>query len=97
MGIEEEYTHFDQDIIMNINSALLSLNQIGIGSPTGFTISTSATKWSDLLGDRKDLESVKLYIYLKTRVTFDPPSSSFLLESINKQIAELEWRLNIQV
>ena len=97
LGSEEGYTQFDPDIIISINSAILNLNQLGIGQTNGFVVTTKDDKWSDLIGERKDLESVKLYIYLKTRLSFDPPSNSFLVESMNKQITELEWRLNIQV
>lgn len=99
LGIEEDYTQFDPDIILNINSALMSLNQIGIGPVDGYGmfITGNDDTWTDLLGDRKDLESVKIYIYLKTRLVFDPPQSGFLLDAITKQLTEIEWRLNVQV
>lgn len=96
LGIESEYTHFDQDIIMFINSALLSLNQLGIGPTEGFSITDNTQVWTDLLGTRKDVDAVKQYIYLKVRLVFDPPTNSFLVEAINRQITELEWRLNVQ-
>lgn len=96
LGIEAEDTHFDQDIILNINSVLMILSQLGIGPETGFVISDKADNWSDLLGDRLDLEGVKTYVYLKVRLLFDPPSTSSVLESIDRQIAQLEWRLNAQ-
>jgi hypothetical protein len=96
LGIEEDYTHFDQDIIVDINSVLMGLNQLGIGPTSGFFISDSSAVWSDLIGNRQDLEAVKSYIYLKVKLMFDPPQNSFLIESINRQITEFEWRLNIQ-
>ena len=96
LGIDETYEHFDGDIIIFINSALMSLNQLGIGPSTGFTISGKEDLWSDFIGIRKDLESVKTYVYLKTRLTFDPPQNSFLVEAIKNQLTELEWRLNTQ-
>jgi hypothetical protein len=96
LGGSEEDTNFDTDIIMDINSALMSVNQLGIGPDTGFVITGKNEIWSQLLGDRKDLEGVKTYIFLKVKLMFDPPSSSFVLESINNQITEFEWRLNSQ-
>lgn len=97
LGIDEIYTHFDPDIIMGINSVLLSVNQFGIGPDTGFMISDKTAIWSDLLGTRKDCEAVKTYIYLKVRLMFDPPTSGFVIDAINRQITELEWRLTNQV
>lgn len=96
LGIVEEDINFDQDIIININSVIMFLNQLGIGPETGFYIADDTKTWSDLIGDRIDLEAVKTYVYLKVRLLFDPPSSAFVLESIDRQIAQLEWRLNVQ-
>lgn len=81
---------------MAINSALMSLNQLGIGPSTGFTITTSTEVWSNLIGDKRDVESIKSYVYLKVRLLFDPPSNAFLVESMERQIHELEWRINVQ-
>lgn len=95
LGIEEEYRHFDPDIIMFINGVFLTLNQLGIGPDEGFTISSDIETWSDLLGDRTDVENVKIYVYLKVRLIFDPPQIGYLVESINNQCKELEWRLAV--
>lgn len=97
LGIEEEYTQFDTDIIIGINTALMVLIQIGVGPSTGFIITDKTSTWDEFLGDRKDLEGVKLYVQLKTKLAFDPPSNSFLVDAIKSQIEELEWRLNVQV
>lgn len=98
LGMTEDYTHFDADIIMHINSAFSTLSQIGVGPITGFTISDKETMWSDFasVSNISNIENVKMYIYLKTRLIFDPPTSGFLTESINTTIKELEWRLNSQ-
>lgn len=96
LGIEEEYTHFDADIIMYINSTLMTLEQLGVGPELGLFIENASTKWTDLLGDRTDLASVKVYIYQKVRLMFDPPSSSYVLDAIERQIKEHEWRLMTQ-
>lgn len=97
LGIDKDYVQFDQDIIININSALMSLMQLGVGPQSGFKISGEEETWNDFIGERMDLESVKTYIYLKVRLTFDPPQSSYLIENIKEQLKEIEWRLNFQV
>jgi len=87
---------FDQDITILINGALFALQQLGVGPSTGFSISSEAEKWSDLLGTRADLNAVHTYVYLKVRLVFDPPANSFLVKAIEDQIKELDVRLNIQ-
>lgn len=96
LGIESDYTHFDSDIIIYINSVLMSLNQIGIGPDAGYAITSDTETWSNYLGASTNLEAVKSYIYLKVRLVFDPPSSDSVIKAIERQIQELEWRLNIQ-
>lgn len=93
LGITEEYTVFDVDIITHINSVFLTLNQIGIGPSDGFSISDQTTTWDEFISDKR-LEAVKSYVYLKVRLLFDPPTGS-VLDAINRNIAELEWRLNV--
>lgn len=93
LGIDEDYKHFDQDLIMHINSVLMILTQLGVGPSTGFSIVDETATWEDFLGIDPRFESVKSYIYLKVRLLFDPPQSSALIESTNKLISELEWRL----
>lgn len=91
-----ETDHFDMDIIININSVLMQLGQLGIGPPEGFIIQDEDAIWSEFLLERKDLIAVQAYIYLKVKQVFDPPTSSFVLDSVDRQIKELEWRLNVQ-
>ena len=95
LGISEEYEHFDSDIIMHINSVLSILTQLGVGPKEGFSISDKNAEWSDFIGDDRRLESVKSYVYLKVKMMFDPPTSSSVMESSNRLISELEWRLNL--
>ncbi len=97
LGIAEDYDAFDVEVIQCINSVLATLNQVGLGPKEGFFISNVNTTWTELLGDRKDLEFVKLYIYLKVRLMFDPPQNSTLLSSFDNQAKELEWRINVAV
>lgn len=97
LGIEEEYTQFDNDIIMHINSVFLNLTQLGVGPAEGFLIEDDTTTWEDFIGDSNQLQAVKSYMYLKVKLLFDPPLSSSVIESMNRMIAELEWRLNVAV
>ena len=96
LGIAEDYTHFDADVLMHINMAFMVLYQLGVGN-TPFRITDKSSTWSDFLGDATDLEGVKTYIYLKVKLVFDPPQSSAAMEAIKQNIAELEWRLNVTV
>ena len=95
LGISEEYEHFDPDIVMHINSALMVLTQLGVGPKEGFSIEDETSLWSDFLGDDTRFEAVKSYIHLKVKLLFDPPTNSAVIESITKSISELEWRLNV--
>lgn len=96
LGIDEEYDHFDPDIIMHINTALSVLTQLGVGPENGFFISDESATWNDFLGDEVNkFEGVKTYVYVKVRMVFDPPTSSAAADSFNRTINELEWRLNV--
>lgn len=97
LGITEEYEHFDADIIMDINSVFMILNQIGVGPEEGFSIEDAYTNWSDFLPSGKNLEAVKTYTYMKVKLMFDPPLSSAAMESITRLANELEWRLSVAV
>ena len=95
LGITEECTDFDADLIMHINSVLMILTQIGVGPSEGFSIKDKEDSWEDFVSDTTKFESVKSYVYMKVRLMFDPPSSSAVMESMNRMISELEWRLNV--
>ena len=97
LGISEEYTHFDADIIMHINTVFVTLKQIGVGPSKGFSIKDSSTTWDEYISEDLDLESVKTYIFLKVKLVFDPPASSIVTESFKRAASEIEWRLNIEV
>lgn len=97
LGIPETDTAFDEDILVHINSAFMTLNQLGVGPGDVYSIENSTPTWIDFLTDSVMYSGVKTYIYLKVKVVFDPPGTSFLLDAMQKQIQELEWRLNVQV
>lgn len=97
LGIAEEYEQFDTDIIIHINSALSILTDIGAGPANGFSISDKTATWNDFTNGDLDLEPVKSYVYLKVKLLFDPPASSAVMESMNRLISELEWRISVAV
>lgn len=95
LGIAESDEHFDQEIVMHINSVLMILTQMGIGPSEGFIIEDDSSLWTDLLSDTTNLEAVRSYIYLKVKQMFDPSASGVVTEAANRMISELEWRLNV--
>ncbi len=95
LGIDESYEHFDNDVIMHINSVLGILTQLGVGPADGFSIRDKTATWADFLGeDLPKLEGVRSYVYLKVRLMFDPPTSAAAIDSMNRLVNEFEWRLN---
>ena len=95
LGIAPEYEIFDPDIIMHINSAFSVLTQLGVGPAEGFMIHDANDSWSQFVAQDARLEMVKSYVFLKVRLLFDPPSSSAVMDAMNRQINEYEWRLNV--
>lgn len=95
LGISEEYTAFDTDIVIHINSVFTILAQLGVGPEKGFSIVDDSAVWSDFIPEGELMEAVKSYIGLKVKLLFDPPSSSSAMQSYTNLISELEWRLNV--
>lgn len=96
LGITEDYTAFDLDIITHINSVFLILNQLGVGPSDGFRIEDKSNTWDEYIKDPKQLNAVETYIYLKVKLMFDPPLSSAVMKANEQMINELEWRLNVE-
>ena len=96
LGLNLDYSVFDLDILININSAFSVLAQLGVNNSDEFVVDAESN-WSDYLSEGKNLEMIKTYVYLKVKSIFDPPQSSFVLDAINKQLAEYEWRINVAV
>lgn len=99
LGIDKAYKAFDMDIIVSINSTFSTLYQLGVTLDGDFMVMDERQKWSDIIKDefKSRLAFIQQYVYLKVRVVFDPPTSSFVLDAYNKQISELEWRINVEV
>ena len=95
LGITESCTDFDTDIIMHINTVLMTLNQLGVGTE-GFQIEDKNAVWSEFIDPNK-LAATKSYVHLRVKLLFDPPLNSAIIEAIKESIKELEWRLNVRV
>ena len=96
IGMDPEYTQFDTDIIVYINSMFAILKQVGVGPENGFSISDDSATWDEYLPDYdKNFEFVKTYIQQRVKLVFDPPLTSSVLDAMKETIKELEWRLNI--
>ncbi len=96
LGIVPEYAAFDDQIILDINAAFSTLHQLGFGPDEGFEITGIDEFWSDIIEEPR-FNFVKSYVYMKVRVMFDPPTSSYALDALNKQIAEYEWRIKSEI
>lgn len=94
LGLAEDYTAFDLDVITHINAAFSILNQLGVGPVDGFMIEDDTDLWSDFAVPMNQLNLVRTYVFLKVKSLFDPPATSYLIQATNDHIKEYEWRLN---
>lgn len=98
LGIPEYYEHFDQDILLHLNSVMSILHQLGVGPENGFVVEDDSTTWSDLFDgdiDTNKMSYVKSYVCLRVRLLFDPPASSGVIDAMERQMRELEWRITV--
>lgn len=96
LGLARDYTPFDEELVGHINSAIMAAHQLGIGQ-NDFQITGANETWADWLGDRPEkFPAIRHYIYMRTKLSWDPPANSFVVNSLQKQIDELTWRLNVQ-
>lgn len=103
LGLDADYTAFDEDVIMHINTALGALQQLGVGPEEGLEISDDVPTWDDLIdttlygpASSSVFRMARAYVYLRVRLLFDPPQTSFLLEAMNNQLQEYEWRISAE-
>ena len=97
LGLTKDYTAFDTDIIVHINTVFSNLTQMGVGPDDGFTITGYEQEWDDFVtSNSKKTQQIQTYVYLKVKMMFDPSANSNITEAINKTLAELEYRLFIE-
>lgn len=94
LGYSDEYHPFDEEIKVFINMAIDYLRQIGPAISRQLIVTGEQQTWEDLLGSDRKLEMVKTYVWIKVRLLHDPPSNSFLVDALNKEASQLEWRIN---
>lgn len=95
LGIDSEYDAFDLELVVFINTALMTLEQLGLGQ-SGFLITGKTETWDQAITDMSKFEGAKTYIYIRVRLAFDPPTNSSILKSFEDTLRELEWRLNVK-
>ena len=94
LGITPEETAFDVDIINFINGAFGTLTQLGVGLVVGYQITNKDNQWAEFYTDPR-LNAVRTYVFLRTKIAFDPPTTGFTQQAYERQIQELEFRLNV--
>lgn len=95
LGLSFDYTAFDPDVTMAINSALVTLNQIGVGPAAGFLVADNTVLWTSFVADTRYLGMVKQFVWMNVKLAFDPPQNGFGISAIQKNIDEMTWRLNV--
>lgn len=93
LGIIEDDTAFDAELVSHINNSIAEMTQIGFGPDDGYLISGQTNVWSELVSNPSQMSTAKQYIFCKVRLLFDPPSNSFLCDALNKAKEEAYWRL----
>lgn len=94
LGLSDSYTPFDLDILTHLNAAFATLHQLGIGDAL-FQLEDENPVWTDFAGvPAEQLALIKTYVYLKVRMLFDPPATSFGIEAAERQLKEYEWRIS---
>lgn len=95
LGLDPTYTQFDLDVLTHINTVFSRLTELGIGDPAGFFIEDESAEWDDFLGGDPILGQVKSYVYLRVRMLWDPPSTSYHIAAMQEEIRQMEWRMNV--
>lgn len=99
LGLDENYDAFDHDVLTQINSAFFTLYQLGLGPVDGFTVEGDAEKWVNFTGtgvNKMTVMAVHNFIYLSTRLVFDPPQFAHHLKAMQDQVQELTYRLKAE-
>lgn len=96
LGISKDDDGFDNEIKDLINAEFLTLYQLGVGPPDGFSIQGPDDRWESYTTDTFLLNSVREFVYLRVKRVFDPSASTTVDSAIQDRISELEFRINVQ-
>ena len=97
LGIADEDTGFDEDILQDINTTFGVLTQLGVGPKEGYSIEDATAKWSDYFAGSNLLHMVKSYMNIKVKILFDTNSPSAVISALKEEANMLEWRINVMV
>lgn len=97
LGSTDAYSAFDKQLIVHINSVLSAVCQLGAGPDVPFRLTTGNETWGEVIGNNPYIELIKDYVYIKTKLVFDPPQNSTILNALKEECKEIEWRLNVAV
>lgn len=95
IGLGDEHTFFDSDLILHVNSTFDIIHQLGAGPIDGFVIEDGSETWDDYFAGYKTIEFIKTYMYISVKLVFDPPQNSFLVKALEDKQKEYEWRINV--
>ena len=87
---------FDREIVIFINAAFARLTQLGVGPRTGFYIEDDSAVWEDFVVDITQEAQAKVYVFLKVKSLWDPPTNSSLSKHMEEQIKEYEYLLKVE-
>lgn len=94
-GYEEDYTPFDAELIMLINSSFRKLNRLGVGA-YGFNIASAEETWEQfLVNDYDNFTDTMTFICIDVKLKHDTSSmSSYVINQLKEELNELGWQLN---
>ena len=92
LGVQADDNSFDSELLIHINSVFMILTQLGVGAESGVEVEAT-TKWSDVIEAGSNLGGVKAYVFIKVKLIFDTPSSSFVVAELKENAKEYEWRI----
>lgn len=93
LDIADGDASFDNNVLSFINAALSDLTDLGAGPSDGLVVTGDTEEWEALTENASDTERIKNWVYLKVRLFWDPPQTSFLLDAHTRQIDEAAWRI----
>lgn len=102
LNISSNVEVFDQDIALQINTALANLVQMGVGPENGYRINSASDTWADFVGQPTAennpllVENLKTYVFIKVKMMFDPPQNSAMIDAMERQAKEIEYRVYTQ-